>query len=118
MYCHNCGHQIAGDDVCPDCGSPAHNQEPEPNNENLPVPVEEPTEATPDGHRPVKAYDVGGDEDIYPNPRASDLGYVEGADVSVARNLNGDHVMYDGAFDSAFIRCDRETFITNVEGWA
>lgn len=68
---------------------------------------------------PIEANDVG-DEDLRANPRASDLGYVEGGgEVSVASNLGGsDRIMYDEHNGDARIDCDQDTFIENIADWA
>lgn len=62
---------------------------------------------------PLKAFDVG-DVDERPNPRASDIGYVEGGDCAVARNLGGEHVLYDEENGNAYVRADDDAFIGDV----
>lgn len=77
---------------------------------NLPVPWD-------DENVPVKAYDIG-EASVRPNPRATDLGYVEGAEVSIANNFAGVHIMYDEGDGAAKIECDPDTFIADVRAWA
>lgn len=69
---------------------------------------------------PFEAHDVGEDADVRANPRASDLGYVEGdGEVAVASNLGGsDRIMYDEHNGDARIDCDADTFIEDVSDWA
>lgn len=102
------------------------------NPDNLPVPrdqdrverLKEASEALQSGEEalglvPFEAYDVG-DVDLRENPRASDLGYVEGCgEVAVASNLGGsDRIMYDPDVGSAAkIECDSDTFIEDVSDW-
>jgi hypothetical protein len=71
---------------------------------------------------PIEAHDVG-DEDVRANPRASDLGYVEGGgEVAVASNLGGsDRIMYDPDSEESSetkIECDADTFVDDVADWA
>jgi hypothetical protein len=67
---------------------------------------------------PVEAHDVG--DDLRANPRASDLGYVEGGgEVEVAANIGGtERVMYDPTDGDARIDCDADTFVDDVSDWA
>jgi hypothetical protein len=95
--------------------------------DNLPVPrdeerierLRETAEALDNGEErlalvPFEAYDIG-DVDERANPRACDLGYIEGGDASVASNLGGtDHIMYDEMNGDARIECDDSTFIEDV----
>ena len=69
---------------------------------------------------PVKAYDIG-EASVRPNPRATDLDYVEGAEVSIANNFAGVHIMYDETIEQASdakVECDPDTFIEDVRSWA
>lgn len=97
---------------------------------NLPVPrdkdrverLKETVEALEgEGHSdmlvPIQAHDIG-DADVRENPRACDLGYVEGVECAVAANIGGtDRIMYDEENGDARIDCDADTFIENVEDW-
>lgn len=67
---------------------------------------------------PIEAFDIG-DVDVRENPRACDLGYVEGGgEVAVASNLGGsDRIMYDEHNGDARIDCDADTFIEDVADW-
>lgn len=66
---------------------------------------------------PLKAYDVG-DDGLRENPRACDLGYVEGVSCLVAHNFGGDQIMYDEDNGDAQIRVeDDTTFIHDVSEW-
>lgn len=61
---------------------------------------------------PVKAYDVG-DSEFDPNPRASDLGYL---DITLDTEFsNGEFVMFDY---TGQIRADPDDVINNLESWA